>query len=133
MRIVLLPSGTVTSSDQIAIDNSTNGARKVGLQSYVQDSVNSAETSILSSVTTMISTAVTNDRPIHVSEAVTSLPKTISDARITADHYVVDMKFIGASSPFSIDWTTASGSVDFALTSGTFSSCTFDFELERMQ
>ena len=122
MRIVDLPSGTVQPTDQIAIDNSTNGARKASIQTYVQ-----------SEAATAASTAIANALPINFSESVASLPKTISDARITADHRVVDLKFVGASSPFVVGWTTSTGSIVFSLTSGTFSSCTFNFELEKTQ
>ena len=110
MRITGLPTGSVTSDDQIAIDNTTNGTRKVNLSTYLA-----------------------SNRPIHKTESVTSLPKTITDANITASHRVVDMKITGATTSYVLSWTTSAGSVVFSLSSGTFSSSTFDFNLEITQ
>lgn len=85
--------------------------------------------------TAFVKTAVTDEKPMHFSESVTSLTsaKIISDARITASHRVVDLKFVGANTTFTVAWSTADGSVTFTLSSGTFSSCTFDFILELTQ
>lgn len=110
MRITALPEGSLVSTDYMAVDNPTNGTRKVNIYDYIEAKV-----------------------PIHFSEAATALPKTISDARITADHRVVDLKFDGASSPFVVSWTTSAGSLVFSLTSGTFTACTLDFDLVLTQ
>ena len=106
MRITALPSGTPAATDYLAADNTTNGTRKI---------------------------PVTDLTPIHLSQSVTSLPKTISDARITANHRVTDMKITGATTAYVVSWTTSAGSVVFSLSSGTFSSSTFDFNLEVTQ
>ena len=126
MRIIALPTGTVSTTDQIAIDNSSDGTRKLTLDTYVQ-----AEAAAQAS--TVASGLIAADRPLHFSSSVTSLPKTISDAKITADHRVTDCKITGATTSFVVAWTTSAGSVVFSLSSGTFSNSTFDFNLEITQ
>ena len=106
MRIIGLPSGSVASSDVIAADNSTNGARKIPIRQMI---------------------------PIHKSGSLSSLPTTVSDANITANHRVTDMKITGATTSFVLSWTTAAGSITFSLSSGTFSACTIDYNLEVTQ
>ena len=155
MRIIVLPSGSATNDDVIAIDNSTNGTRKLGLETYIDgkidvDSLTAAtavdDTDVYrikrstswmkmtwATIKSAINTLIAGERPIHLSSSVTSLPKTISDAKITADHRVVDMKITGATTSYVLAWTTAAGSVTFSLSSGTFSNSTFDFDLEITQ
>ena len=106
MRIIGLPSGSVASSDVIAADNSTNGTRKIPIRQMI---------------------------PIHKSGSLSSLPATVSDANITANHRVTDMKITGATTSFVLAWTTAAGSITFSLSSGTFSACTIDYNLEVTQ
>jgi len=118
MRIKDLPSGTVQSTDDIAIDNSTNGTRRVGLSTYVD---------------AQAASAVSSNRPIHRSDSITSLPKTISVSGCTANHRVVAPLITGATTSFVLAWSTSSGSVTFSLSSGTFSSCTVDYNLEITQ
>lgn len=130
MRIIGLPSGTVQSTDDIAIDNSTNGTRRVGLSTYVDGEVTAVATPI---ATSEASSAVSSDRPIYRSDSITSLPKTISVTGCTANHRVVAPLITGATTSFVLAWSTASGSVTFSLSSGTFSSCTVDYILEITQ
>ena len=106
MRITALPTGTVASSDYFAADNTTNGTRKIPVNQLA---------------------------PIHRSDSITSLPKTISVTGCTTNHRVVAPLITGATTSFVLAWSTASGSVTFSLSSGTFSSCTVDYNLEITQ
>ena len=152
MRIINLPTGSATSDDQIGVDNSTNGTRKIGLQDYVDGKIDVSSlteanavddtdvyrikrsTSWLkitwATIKSAINSLISADRPIHLTTSVTSLPKVVYDTHITANHRVVDMKITGATTSFVLAWTTASGSVTFSLSSGTLSSCTLDYDLE---
>lgn len=104
MRIIQLPSGTVQSTDQIAIDNSTNGTRKINLPDYINA-----------------------ERLIHKTTSLSSLPTTVNDASITSNHRVVSSQITGATTSFVIAWATANGSITWSLSSGTFSACTVDY------
>ena len=103
MRITQLPTGSVASTDYVAADNTTNGTRKLPIRLVV---------------------------PIHKSGSLSSLPTTVSDSNITANHRVTDMKITGATTSFVLAWTTAAGSVTFSLSYGTFSACSIDYNLE---
>ena len=68
--------------------------------------------------------------PIHFTVSVTSLPCTVSDARITAAMRVIEA-VLGTPSAVTTDltWTTAAGSVVFSGTLASGGSTTLDFDL----
>ena len=77
--------------------------------------------------------------PIHFSATISSLPLTISDARILADtsteeSRVADVE-LGTPSALTSDlsWTTASGSVTFSGTLASGGSTTIEFDIIRCE
>jgi len=70
-----------------------------------------------------------NAIPIHKSTSLTSLPTTVSDANIDSNMEVSGLVYTDNMSYFVLDWATGTGTVTFSLNSGTFTSCTIEYDI----
>lgn len=105
-----------------------NGTVVMDITDTTADASSVAEGAVFYSAAGVRTVGTYRYKMLHVSTTITSLPKTISDSRITSAMRVANAQF-GTPSALVTNpaWTTADGSIVF---SGTISgSTTADFDL----
>ena len=84
-----------------------------------------------------VKSLIADDRPIHKSTSLSTLPTTVYDTNIDGDMICSDIVIDGATTSLKLRWTTADGdanndpSVTWSLESGTFSACTVEYNLQH--
>ena len=125
-------NGAVSKVLDLGPDDSGNVVFTAENVPYGGTNIKAQLDSILSSISSMQS-EITNNKPKHFSITLSSLPRTVNDANITADMRVIESTLADPSviTSDNLSYTTAAESITFT---GTINgSTTFDFDLMKVR